>query len=91
MTLPHMQSKISEWERFVFNNNVWLVAYWRQGINNLVTVIQEDATALFGVNKFPDSGMPPLLTLSRGGGWYNFAPPAAFSILHIENIFREPQ
>ena len=30
-------------------------------INNLVTVIQEEATALFGVNKVPNGGRPPLL------------------------------
>ena len=34
---------------------------------------------------------PPLALTLSWGGWCNFAPPAAFSILHIENIFREPQ
>ena len=31
-TLPHMQSKIGHWEGFVFDDNVWLVADWRQGM-----------------------------------------------------------
>ena len=32
MTSPHMQSEMGQCEGFVFNNNVWLVANWRQGM-----------------------------------------------------------
>ena len=31
-TLPHMQSKMGQWEDFVLDNNVWLVATWLQGM-----------------------------------------------------------
>ena len=27
-----MQSEMGQWEGFVFDNNVWLVANWRQGM-----------------------------------------------------------
>ena len=30
--LPHVQSKMGQWEGFVFDDNVWLVADWRQGM-----------------------------------------------------------
>ena len=32
-----MQSKMGQWEGFVFDNNVWLVANWRQGILTIGT------------------------------------------------------
>ena len=54
---------------------------------NLVTEVR------FGANSFHKVQVcvkTYILTLSLGW-WCNFAPPAAFSILHIENIFREPQ
>ena len=31
------------------------------------------------------------IPLTYSGGWCNFAPPSTFSVLHIENSFREPR
>ena len=31
-TLPHMQREMGQWKGFVVDNDVWLVANWRQGM-----------------------------------------------------------
>ena len=54
-----------------------------KSLTNLLSTIFED----FGLGLIHS----PYMFNPIPGGWCNFDPPAAFSILHIENIFREPQ
>ena len=72
-TLPHMQSKMGQWEGFVVDDNVWLVANWQQGMLTIGSTPDPSALHLTkgvvrvvgGVNsRFPTISMHILTFLS---------------------------